>query len=70
MKEELQLKNFLLVIEVVSLAMHLVFQCEVKGDMLHSFFTEDSCLCFIFLFLDVLDHVWEPHSQAVIAAKL
>lgn len=50
--------------------MHLVFQSEVKSDMFHSFFSEGLCLCFIFLFLNVLDHVWEPHSQAVIAAKL
>lgn len=63
-------KKFSLVVEVVSLTMHLVFQGEVESDVLHSFFSEGSCLCFIFLFLDVLDHVWEPHSQAVIAAKL
>ena len=33
-----------LVIEVVSLAMHLVFQCEIKSDMLHSFLGEGLCL--------------------------
>lgn len=50
--------------------MHLVFQGEVKSGMLHSFLSEDLCAGFIFLLLDVLDHVWEPHRQAVVAARV
>lgn len=50
--------------------MHLVFQGEVKSDMLHSFLSEGLCAGFIFLLLDVLDHVWEPHRQAIVAARV
>lgn len=48
--------------------MHLVFQGKVKSDMLHSFLTEGLCAWLIFLLLDVLDHVREPHRQTVVAA--
>lgn len=60
----------LLVVEVVSLAMHLVLQGEVEGDVLHPLIREGLGARFIFLLLDVLDHVWEPHRQAVVAAKV
>lgn len=56
------LKQKLLVVEVVSLAMHLVFQGEVKRDVLHSLLSEGLRARFIFLLLDVLDHVRKPHS--------
>lgn len=62
-------KTNLLVVEVVSLAMHLVFQGEVKRLVLHSLLGEGLCARFIFLLLDVLDHVWEPHRQTIVAAK-
>lgn len=67
---KLQLTKLLLIIEVVSLAMHLVFQGEVKRDMLHSFLTESLSARFIFLLLDVLDHVREPHRQTIVAEKV
>jgi len=63
-------KTVLLVIEIVSLAMHLVFQGEVKSDVLHSLLSEGLCARLVFLLLDVLDHVREPDRQAVIAARL
>lgn len=68
--KKLQLTKLLLIIEVVSLAMHLVFQGEVKRDMLHSLLTESLSARFIFLLLDVFDHVREPHRQSVVAAKV
>lgn len=63
------LMELLLVIEVVSLAMHLVFQGEVESPVLHSLLREDLGAGLVVLLLDVLDHVWEPHRQAVVAAK-
>lgn len=66
---KLQLTQHLLVIEVMSLAMHLVLQSKVESDVLHYFFSEGPCAGFIFLLLDVLDHIWEPHRQSVVAAK-
>lgn len=66
----LKIRELLLVVEVMSLAMHLVFQGEVESDMLHSFLREGHCAGLIFLLLDVLDHVWEPHCQAVVAARV
>lgn len=66
----LQKGELLLVVEEMSLAMHLVFQGEVESDMFHSFIREGLCVGLIFLLLDVLDHVWEPHCQAVVAARV
>lgn len=66
----LQIREPLLVVEVISLAMHLVFQGEVESHMLHSFLREGLCAGLVFLLLDVLDHVWEPHCQAVVAARV
>lgn len=63
-------ENALLVVEVVSLAMHLVLQGEVEGDVLHPLVGEGLCAGFIFLLLDVFDHIWEPHRQAVVAAEV
>lgn len=62
--------NLLLVVEVVSLAMHLVLQGEVESDVLHPLVGEGLCAGVIFLLLDVLDHIREPHGQAVVAAKV
>lgn len=64
------LSKLLLVIEVVSLAMHLVLQGEVESDVLHPLIGEGLCAGFIFLLLDVFDHIREPHRQAVVAAKV
>ena len=47
--------------------MDLVLQGEVEGDMLHAFLGEGLGARRILLLLEVLDHVWEPHRQAVIA---
>lgn len=49
--------------------MHLVFQGEVKSDMLHSLLGEGLCARLVLLLLDVLDHVWEPHCQTIVAAE-
>lgn len=61
--------KLLLVVEVVSLAMHLVLQGEVEGDVLHPLLGEGLGARLVLLLLDVLDHVGEPHRQAVVAAK-
>ena len=66
----MELTELLLVVEVVSLAMHLVLQGEVESDVLHLLLGEGFCAGFILLLLDVLDHVWEPHRQPVVAAKV
>lgn len=58
----------LLVVEVVALAVHLVFQGEVEGDVLHPLLGEGLGARLVLLLLDVLDHVREPHRQAVVAA--
>lgn len=63
-------ENALLVVEVVSLAMHLVLQGEVEGDVLHPLVGEGLCAGFVFLLLDVFDHIWEPHRQAIVAAEV
>lgn len=62
--------KLLLVVEVVSLAMHLVLQGEVESDVLHPLIGEGLCVGFIFLLLDIFDHIREPHRQAVVAAKV
>lgn len=49
--------------------MHLVFQGEVKSDVLHSLLSEGLCAWLVLLLLDVFDHVWEPHCQTVVAAE-
>lgn len=61
--------KLLLVVEVVSLAMHLVLQGEVEGDVLHPLLGEGLGARLVLLLLDVLDHVWEPHRQTIVAAK-
>lgn len=50
--------------------MHLVLQGEVESDVLHPLIGEGLCAGFIFLLLDVFDHIREPHRQAVVAAKV
>lgn len=69
LKEKSEGGNFSLDVEVVSFTVHLVFQGEVKRDVVHSLLGEGLCARLVFLFLDVLDHVWEPHRQAVVAAR-
>lgn len=49
--------------------MHLVLQGEVEGDVLHPLLGEGLGARLVLLLLDVLDHVREPHRQAVVAAK-
>lgn len=61
--------SVLLVVEVVALAVHLVFQGEVEGDVLHPLLGEGLGTRLVLLLLDVLDHVGEPHRQAVVAAR-
>lgn len=48
--------------------MNLVFQGEVKGDVLHSLLDENLGTRRVLLLLQVLDHVGEPHSQTVVAS--
>lgn len=47
--------------------MDLVLQCEVKGDMFYFLLGENLGARGVLLFLKVLDHVGEPHCQAVVA---
>lgn len=49
--------------------MHLVLQGEVEGDVLHPLLGEGLGAGLVLLLLDVLDHVREPHRQAVVAAR-
>lgn len=56
-----------LVIEVFSLTVDLVLQGEVEGHMLHFLLDEDFGARGVLLLLQVLDHVGEPHGQAVVA---
>lgn len=49
--------------------MHLVLQGEVEGDVLHPLLGEGLGARLVLLLLDVLDHVREPHRQAVVAVK-
>lgn len=56
-----------LVVEVLSLAVDLVFQGEVKGDVLHFLLDESLGARGVLLLLQVLDHVGEPHRQTVVA---
>lgn len=53
----------------MALAVHLVFQGEVEGDVLHPLPGEGLGARLVLLLLDVLDHVREPHRQAVVAAE-
>lgn len=57
-----------LVIEVLPLAVDLVLQGEVKGDVLHLLLDEDLGARGVLLFLQVFDHVGEPHGQTIVAA--
>lgn len=47
--------------------MDLVFQGEVKGDMFYFLLDENLGARRVLLLLQVLDHVGEPHCQAVVA---
>lgn len=49
--------------------MHLVLQGEVEGDVLHPLPGQGLGARLVLLLLDVLDHVREPHCQAVVAVK-
>lgn len=53
----------------MALAVHLVLQGEVECDVLHPLLGEGLGARLVLLLLDVLDHVREPHGQAVVAAK-
>lgn len=56
-----------LVVEVLSLAVDLVLQREVEGDVLHLLLGEDLGAGGVLLLLQVLDHVGEPHGETVVA---
>lgn len=58
-----------LVVEVLSLAVDLVFQGEVKGDVFHFLLDESLGARGVLLLLQVLDHVGEPHCQTVVAGR-
>lgn len=58
-----------LVVEVLSLAVDLVFQGEVKGDVLHFLLDKSLGARGVLLLLQVLDHVGEPHRQTVVAGR-
>lgn len=47
--------------------MDLVFQGEVKGDVFYFLLDENLGAGGVLLLLQVLDHVGEPHCQAVVA---
>lgn len=53
----------------MALAVHLVFQGEVEGDVLYPLLGEGLGARLVLLLLDVLDHVREPHRQAIVAAR-
>lgn len=55
-----------LVVNVLPLAVDLIDQGEVEVEALHSFPVEHSYFGLVLLVLHVFDHVWEPHSQAVV----
>lgn len=57
-----------LIIEVLPLAVDLVLQGEVKGDVLHLLLDKDLGARGVLLFLQVFDHVGEPHGQTIVAA--
>lgn len=48
--------------------MDLVFQGEVKGDVFYFLLDENLGAGRVLLLLEVLDHIREPHCQAVVAA--
>lgn len=48
--------------------MDLVFQCEVEGEVLHTFLIEDFDSGFILLILEISDHVREPDGKAIVTA--
>lgn len=52
---------------VLSLAVDLIDQREVEVEAFDSFPVEHSHLGLVLLVLHVFDHVWEPHSQSVVA---
>ena len=56
-----------LVIEVLPLAVDLVFQGEVEGHVFYFLLDEDLGAGGVLLLLKVLDHVGEPHRQTVVA---
>lgn len=56
-----------LVIEVLSLAVDLVLQSKIKGDMFHFLLDKNFGQGCILLFLQVLDHVGKPDCQTVVA---
>lgn len=58
-----------LVVEVLALAVDLILQGEVEGDVLHFLLDEDLGARGILLLLQVLDHVGEPHGQTVVAGR-
>lgn len=58
-----------LVVEVLALAVDLVLQGEVEGDVLHLLLDEDLGARGVLLLLQVLDHVGEPHGQTVVAVR-
>lgn len=47
--------------------MDLVFQSEVKGDMVYFLLNKNLGARSVLLLLQVLDHVREPHCQTVVA---
>ena len=57
-----------LVVDVLSLPVDLVFQGEVEVELLHPLSVEHLDLGLVLLALQVLDHVREPHRQPVVAA--
>lgn len=59
-------KGDLLVVEVLSVAVHLVLQGEVEGDVLHLLLDEDLGARGVLLLLEILDHVREPHRQPIV----
>lgn len=57
-----------LVVEILPLAVDLVLQGEVKGDVFHLLLDEDLGARGVLLLLQVFDHVGEPHGQTIVAA--
>lgn len=51
---------------VLSLTVDLIDQREVEVEAFDSFPVEYSHLGLVLLVLHVFDHVWEPHSEAVV----
>lgn len=60
-------ERHILVVEEHAIAVNLVLQGEIENDIIHLLLVEDFGTGGVLLFLKVLNHVREPHSQTIVA---